>query len=307
MKDRELYSIEDARFLLGGIAREDHLRSLNDGQLASVVIGRRRFIPAAAITAFIATTTTNAAPSQRRASGRRRPVQISLQLEPPPPKPGRTSHPDARDARRGPQTRNLGSHAPCQDQGRICAAASGHRERLALSAPLTRPEDPGSHCAFAGTTACRKFCRGTFASSRSPQLFSGRTAHRARRFSRRLPDEGQRAPRRKHREGHVTSGARPHSSTASPQVPPCPAPSRGSITISFRDSRRPAPRSSSNPRRRPLKRLPNLQSLIHRLLALSDRPTAADLARVASRSSKAATSCTRCEPIPLRVAGSALW
>ena len=93
MKDRELYSIEDARFLLGGIARKTIYDLLNDGELASVVIGRRRFIPAAAITAFIATTTTNTAPSQRRASGRRRPVQIPLQLEPSPPKPGRRRTP----------------------------------------------------------------------------------------------------------------------------------------------------------------------------------------------------------------------
>lgn len=88
MKDPELYSIEDARFLLGGIARKTIYDLLNDGELASVVIGRRRFIPASAITAFIATTTTNTAPSLRRAFGRR-PVQIPLQLEPPSPKPGR--------------------------------------------------------------------------------------------------------------------------------------------------------------------------------------------------------------------------
>ena len=85
MKDRELYSIEDARFLLGGIARKTIYDLLNDGELASVLIGRRRFIPAAAITTFIVTTTTRTAPSERRASGRR-PVQIPLQFEPPPPK-----------------------------------------------------------------------------------------------------------------------------------------------------------------------------------------------------------------------------
>lgn len=87
MKDRELYSIEDARFLLGGIARKTIYDLLNNGELASVVIGRRRFIPAAAITAFIGTTTTHIAPSVKRASGRRRIVQIPLQLEPPAPKP----------------------------------------------------------------------------------------------------------------------------------------------------------------------------------------------------------------------------
>ena len=89
MKTRELYSIEDARFLLGGISRVTIYELLNNGELASVVIGRRRFIPAGAITAFIATTATNTAPSQRRASGRRRAVQMPLQLEPPAPKRGR--------------------------------------------------------------------------------------------------------------------------------------------------------------------------------------------------------------------------
>lgn len=89
MKDRELYSIEDARFLLGGIARKTLYDLLNDGELASVVIGRRRFIPAAAITAFIGSTTTHTAPSERRAVGRRRPVQMPLELESPAPKSGR--------------------------------------------------------------------------------------------------------------------------------------------------------------------------------------------------------------------------
>jgi Helix-turn-helix domain len=93
MKDRELYSIEDARFLLGGIARKTIYDLLNGGQLASVVIGRRRFIPAAAITAFIGATTTHTAPAERRASVRRRPVQIPLQLEPPPAKGGRRRTP----------------------------------------------------------------------------------------------------------------------------------------------------------------------------------------------------------------------
>jgi Helix-turn-helix domain len=84
MKDRELYSIEDARFLLGGIARKTIYDLLNDGELASVVIGRRRFIPAAAITSFIATTVTHTAPALKRATGRHRSVQMSLALDPPP-------------------------------------------------------------------------------------------------------------------------------------------------------------------------------------------------------------------------------
>jgi len=89
MKIRELYSIEEARSLLGGISRVTIYELLNNGELSSVTIGRRRFIPAGAITAFIATTSTNTAPSQRRASGRHRAVQMPLQLESPVPPRGR--------------------------------------------------------------------------------------------------------------------------------------------------------------------------------------------------------------------------
>lgn len=84
MDARELYSIEDARFMLGGIARATIYDLLNSGELSSVVIGRRRFVPAAAITAFIATSATTIAPSEHRATGRHRAVQIPLQLEPAP-------------------------------------------------------------------------------------------------------------------------------------------------------------------------------------------------------------------------------
>jgi excisionase family DNA binding protein len=89
MKTRELYSVEEARSLLGGISRITIYHLLNNGELASVTIGRRRFIPAGAITAFIATASTHIAPSERRASGRHRPVQIPLQLDPAPAKRGR--------------------------------------------------------------------------------------------------------------------------------------------------------------------------------------------------------------------------
>jgi excisionase family DNA binding protein len=82
MNTRELYSIEDARFMLGGISRATIYELLNNGELSSVVIGRRRFVPAAAIAAFIATSSTTVAPAKRRASGRHRAVQIPLQLEP---------------------------------------------------------------------------------------------------------------------------------------------------------------------------------------------------------------------------------
>jgi excisionase family DNA binding protein len=99
MKDRELYSIEDARFLLGGIARKTIYDLLNDGELASVVIGRRRFIPAAAITAFIGTSTTHVAPSVKRAKGRPRIVQMPLALEPAAPRRGRRGITPARSTR----------------------------------------------------------------------------------------------------------------------------------------------------------------------------------------------------------------
>jgi Helix-turn-helix domain len=65
MDARELYSIEDARFMLGGITRATSYDLLNSGELSSVVIGRRRFIPAAAIRAFIATSASNVAPATR--------------------------------------------------------------------------------------------------------------------------------------------------------------------------------------------------------------------------------------------------
>jgi len=79
---RELYSIEEARFVLDGISRATIYDLLNSGELPSVVIGRRRFVPATAIAAFIATSSTTVAPSQRRASDRHRAVQMPLQLEP---------------------------------------------------------------------------------------------------------------------------------------------------------------------------------------------------------------------------------
>jgi hypothetical protein len=89
MNTRELYSIEDARFMLGGISRATIYELRNNGELSSVVIGRRRFVPAAAIAAFVATSSTTTAPSQVRATGRRRAVQMPLQLEAARPRQGR--------------------------------------------------------------------------------------------------------------------------------------------------------------------------------------------------------------------------
>jgi hypothetical protein len=82
MDTRELLSIEDARHALGGIARATLYDLLNRGELASIIIGRRRFIPATAIAAFIATTATTIAPSQVHARRRHRAVQMPLAPEP---------------------------------------------------------------------------------------------------------------------------------------------------------------------------------------------------------------------------------
>jgi hypothetical protein len=58
MQDRALYSIQKARKLLGGISRNTIYGLLRTGELASVVIGCRRFISSAAIAEFVARSTT---------------------------------------------------------------------------------------------------------------------------------------------------------------------------------------------------------------------------------------------------------
>ncbi len=52
--DQELYSINQARMLMGGISRGTLYGLLRSGVLISVPIGRRRFITAEAIKSFIA-------------------------------------------------------------------------------------------------------------------------------------------------------------------------------------------------------------------------------------------------------------
>ena len=79
MQDHKLYSIKDARELLGGISRNGIYALLRTGELASVVIGCRRFISDAAIAALISTSTTTVSPS-RDAVRSRRPLQRPLQL-----------------------------------------------------------------------------------------------------------------------------------------------------------------------------------------------------------------------------------
>lgn len=81
MNKKDLYTILEAMELLGGISRNTIYNLMRDGRLASVPIGRRRFIPAVAIEDFIATSTTTDSPSltSRRS---RRAAQIPLRLAP---------------------------------------------------------------------------------------------------------------------------------------------------------------------------------------------------------------------------------
>jgi excisionase family DNA binding protein len=63
MQDRVLYSIQEARKLLGGISRNTIYGLLRTGELASVLIGCRRFISSAAIAEYVARSTTTVSPS----------------------------------------------------------------------------------------------------------------------------------------------------------------------------------------------------------------------------------------------------
>ena len=58
MNDLELYSINEARRLLGDIARNTIYRLLSSGALKSVVLGRRRFVAATTISQLVANSTT---------------------------------------------------------------------------------------------------------------------------------------------------------------------------------------------------------------------------------------------------------
>jgi excisionase family DNA binding protein len=90
MQDRALYSIQEARKLLGGISRNTIYQLLRSGELASVVIGCRRFISAAAITELINRSTTTASPARvSTRSLRKRQSALPLPLPPSPRAPGR--------------------------------------------------------------------------------------------------------------------------------------------------------------------------------------------------------------------------
>jgi hypothetical protein len=79
MHQPELYSIQEARKLLGGISRNTIYQLLRSGELASVVITCRRFISAAAINQLITGSTTTLSPARASTRSRR-----TRQSAPPP-------------------------------------------------------------------------------------------------------------------------------------------------------------------------------------------------------------------------------
>jgi len=88
VRERQLYSIEEARELLGGISRNTIYGLMRSGDLASVQFGRRRFVSAAAIAVFIMNSTTTDTPARGLTASAGN-VQMRLTLLP------------ARPARRG--------------------------------------------------------------------------------------------------------------------------------------------------------------------------------------------------------------
>jgi excisionase family DNA binding protein len=70
MSTSRLYSIDEAREILGRISRDKIYDLLRTGKLVSTVIGRRRFISQGALDAYVAANTAAAMPAPRQASGR---------------------------------------------------------------------------------------------------------------------------------------------------------------------------------------------------------------------------------------------
>jgi len=89
MKPRELYSVTEARELLGGISRNTIYALLNNGELASVVIGCRRFVSQEAITALISKSTTTQGPAIDPARFRKPGQKTPLPISPLPTDPSR--------------------------------------------------------------------------------------------------------------------------------------------------------------------------------------------------------------------------
>ena len=93
MDQPELYSIQEARKVLGGISRNTIYQLLRSGELASVIIGCRRFISAAAITELITRSTTTASPARvSTRSRRKRQNTLPLPLPRAPRIPSRRAH-----------------------------------------------------------------------------------------------------------------------------------------------------------------------------------------------------------------------
>ena len=80
MNKPELYTIREAMELLGKISRNSIYSLLRDGRLASLKIGRRRFIPPHAIKDFVDASTNTDSPSATSRS--KRATQFSLRLVP---------------------------------------------------------------------------------------------------------------------------------------------------------------------------------------------------------------------------------
>ncbi len=81
MNGKDLYTVQEAMDVLGGISRNTIYNLMRDGKLASVPIGRRRFIPARAIEDFIASCTTTQSPSLASRQSHRS-AQMPLMLVP---------------------------------------------------------------------------------------------------------------------------------------------------------------------------------------------------------------------------------
>ena len=90
MKTRELYSVAEARELLGGISRNTIYALLNSGELASVVIGCRRFVSQEAISALISKLTTTQGPAIDPARFRKPGQTAPLPISPLPTLPSRS-------------------------------------------------------------------------------------------------------------------------------------------------------------------------------------------------------------------------
>ena len=82
MKERDLYSIREARERLGGISQNTIYQLLRSGALVSVVIGCRRFISSAAISELIARSTTQLSPAHDPARLRKSDRSLPSLLQP---------------------------------------------------------------------------------------------------------------------------------------------------------------------------------------------------------------------------------